>query len=287
MPINAGPEYMEAELAYQQAVTPEERLAGLKKMLTTVPKHKGSEKLVGEIKKKIAKLLEQQEKQRQIAKRTGRSQGIKKEGSARVCIIGTANSGKSSLLAKITNAKPRISEFPFTTTEPEVGVMDYVGIKIQIIELPAIVPEFLETERGSYFASLMKESTLLLSIYAKEEDRRLVRAEMKKMRLKVRLLEISQKEAIESVHELAWKIWKNLGLIKVYTKQLRKAKDFPPIALEKGANIRDLAEKIHKDFVHKFKFARVYGKSVRFNGQQVGLHHILADDDVVELHARE
>ena len=57
MPVNAGPEFMEAELEYQRATTPEERLLGLKKMLKTAPKHKGSEKLLAEIKKKIAKNL--------------------------------------------------------------------------------------------------------------------------------------------------------------------------------------------------------------------------------------
>ena len=288
MPINAGPEYMEAELEYQRAISSEDKLSAMRKMLKTVPKHKGSEKLVGEIKKKISKLLAQQEKQRQIAKRTGRAfSSIKKEGVARVCIIGTTNAGKSTLLARITNAKPRISEYAYTTTWPEVGVMDYVGMKIQVIELPAIVKDFLKTENRGYFISIMKESNLLLVICKNEEDRRLVRAELKKMHLNISSLEISQQEARERPQEVPWKIWKNLDLMKVYTKQPHRAKDFPPIALEKGATIRDLASKIHKDFVQKFRHARVFGSSVRFPGQQVGLQHILADDDIVELHTKD
>lgn len=288
MPVNAGPEYMEAELEYQRAASSEERLLAMRKMLKTAPKHKGSEKLVGEIKKKIAKLLEQQERQKQIAKRAGRAQaGIKKEGAARVCIIGATNTGKSSLLSKITNAKPRISEYAHTTTEPEVGVMDFIGIKVQVVEIPAIVPDFLETDSGSYYASLMKDSSLLLVLYRNEEERKLVRSELRKMRLSVPALELSQQEAQERPQEVPWKIWKNLGLIKVYTKQPHKQKDFPPVSLERGATIRDLAAKIHKDFVEKFRHARVYGSSVKFGGQQVGLQHVLADDDVVELYARE
>ena len=288
MPINAGPEYMEAELEYQRAASSDEKLAGLRRMLKTVPKHKGSEKLVGEIKKKISKLLQQQEKQRLMAKRSGRAlAGIKKEGVARVCILGTTNVGKSTLLAKITNAKPRISEYAYTTTWPEVGVIDYVGMKVQVIEIPSLVPDFSKTENGGYFVSIMKESNLMLVIYKNEEDRRLVRAELKRMHLDIHSLEISRQDARERPQEIPWKIWKNLGLIKVYTKQPHRAKDFPPIALEKGATIRDLAAKIHKDFVQKFRHARVFGSSVKFPGQQVGLQHVLADDDVVELHTKD
>ena len=288
MPVNAGPEFMEAELEYQRATTPEERLLGLKKMLKTAPKHKGSEKLLAEIKKKIAKILEQQERVKQIAKRAGRaSAGIKKEGAARVCIIGATNTGKSSLLAKITNSKARISEYPYTTTEPEIGVLDYIGIKVQVVEIPAIIQDFIETDSGSYFVSLMKESSLLIVLYRNEEERKLVRSELRKMRLSVPTIELSQQEAKERSQDVPWKIWKNLGLIKVYTKQPRKPKEFPPVSLGKGATIRDLATKIHKDFVQKFKHARVFGSSVKFPGQQVGLGHVLTDDDVVELYTKD
>ncbi|MEK6852615.1 MAG: TGS domain-containing protein, partial [Nanoarchaeota archaeon] len=78
-------------------------------------------------------------------------------------------------------------------------------------------------------------------------------------------------------------VWKRLNLIKVYTKQPHREKDFPPIALPKGATVKDLASRIHKDFLRKFKFARIYGPSVKFQGQQVGISHRLEDGDVVEL----
>ena len=91
-------------------------------------------------------------------------------------------------------------------------------------------------------------------------------------------------------------MWRRLNLIKVSTKQPGKKPDYPPVALEKGSTVEDVALHVHKDFIKtniksqgKNKiiirpFARVWGKSVRFDGQTVGMEHVLEEGDVVELH---
>jgi len=285
MPINAGHEYQRAEIEYQQADTLEEKLATSKKMLSVAPKHKGSENLLALIKKRIAKLIKQIDRQKEISRKSGRSIGLKKEGAARVCIIGVPNSGKSTLLSKITNAKPEISDFPFTTKKTEVGILDHRGVKIQIVEIPPIVKDFLKTENGGYLASVIRESTLLILVYRKEEDRRIIKREMRKMGLKIPF--VMYNFEFDTPEQIKHGLWKNLGLIRIFTKQPRKPKDFPPVALKKGSTIQDLAGKVHKDFLKNFKFARVFGKSVKFRGQQVGLNHVLIDEDVVEIHAKD
>ena len=74
-------------------------------------------------------------------------------------------------------------------------------------------------------------------------------------------------------------------MIKVYTKSVDKKKpDYPPVALKKGKTVRDLALVVHKDFVKRFKFARIWGESVKHKGTKVGLDHELKDEDIVELH---
>lgn len=88
----------------------------------------------------------------------------------------------------------------------------------------------------------------------------------------------------EGLDDLRKKIWQKLRLVKVFTKMPGKPKDWPPIALDVGSDIRDLAIFVHKDFVKRFKFARIWGKSARFAGQRIGLDHELADDDIVEFH---
>ena len=90
----------------------------------------------------------------------------------------------------------------------------------------------------------------------------------------------------DDVEDIKQKIWSRLGKIYVFTKQPGKKKDFPPVALEKGSNIEILALKVHKDFVKKFRFARIWGPSAKFDGQQVGLNHVLQEEDIVEFHMK-
>lgn len=284
MPVNPGFAYQKAEIEYTLANTIEEKLAALKKMLQLVPKHKSSENLVADIKKRNAKWLKLKEKQKAQAKKVGRTTSIRKEGAARVCIIGSPNSGKSTLLASITNARPEISDYPFTTKKPEIGTLDFKGIKIQLIEIPSIVKDYLQTEKGPFYISIIKEATLLMITYTNLEEKKLVLDELKKANIKIPFIEYNFSD---KKHEMKEEIWKNLNLIKVYTKQPHKGKDFPPIALKKDSTVLDLAKKVHKDFVENFKYAKIFGSSARFKGQQVGSNHILADDDVIELHMKD
>jgi ribosome-interacting GTPase 1 len=74
-----------------------------------------------------------------------------------------------------------------------------------------------------------------------------------------------------------------LEIVRVYTKTPGKEPDLgTPFVLKKGSKIEDLASKIHKDFIEKFKYARVWGKNV-YDGQMVQRDHILQDGDVVEV----
>src|SRR3989344_5038099 len=82
------------------------------------------------------------------------------------------------------------------------------------------------------------------------------------------------------------KIWNSLNIIKVYTKQPGKEKDYPPVALKKGSIIEDLTAIVHKDFLKNFKYAIVNGKSAKFSSQRVGLKHKLEDEDIVEFHTK-
>jgi ribosome-interacting GTPase 1 len=51
------------------------------------------------------------------------------------------------------------------------------------------------------------------------------------------------------------------------------------------ATVHDLAVEVHREIAERLKFARLWGSNARFDGQQVDRHHVLADRDVVELHA--
>ncbi len=79
-------------------------------------------------------------------------------------------------------------------------------------------------------------------------------------------------------------LFDTLEIIRVYTKVPGKEPDLgEPFVLKKGSKMEDLASKIHKDFLEKLKYARVWGKHV-YDGQMVQRDHVLQDGDVVELH---
>lgn len=303
MPVNAGIHYQKAEQEFHEANTIPEKIMALQKMLATVPKHKSSENLQMELRSKLAKYKQLLEKERKT--KTGkRSTGIKKDGAATVCLTGLTNSGKSYILKKLTDAKPKIADYEFTTKQPEVGMLDYHGIKLQVIEIPAIVRDYNETENGSMFLGIIRNADLIIFVIDiskpdYREQLKLLKDELNKNEISNKIIVIGNKSNIpnskflsvdkledENVNELKDEIWNNLNLIKVYTKQPGKKPSYPPLALKKDSAIKDLATFIHKDFIKNFRFARIWGKSAKHPSQGVGINHLLMDDDVVELHMR-
>jgi uncharacterized protein len=80
------------------------------------------------------------------------------------------------------------------------------------------------------------------------------------------------------------RIYEMLQIIRVYTRAPGKDPDHTaPFVLPKGSRLEDLAERIHKDFKDKFRYARLWGKAV-YDGQMVQRDYMLQEGDVAELH---
>jgi len=139
MPANLPPEYFKAEEKYACARTLEEKILATEELIRAAPKHKGAEKLLKTLKTRLAKL--RQELRKQQARRTGGgpSFAVKKEGAAQVAILGLPNSGKSTLLQRLTAAQLEVAPYPFTTREPVPGMMQFEDVQVQLVEVPAIV----------------------------------------------------------------------------------------------------------------------------------------------------
>lgn len=99
------------------------------------------------------------------------------------------------------------------------------------------------------------------------------------------MLSAKNGDGLESLKE---RIFKDTGLIRIYLKPQSGKVDFDaPLILRKGATVEDVCNALHRDFVRKFRYAMVWGKSVKFPGQHVGLEHVLEDEDVVRLVIRK
>jgi ribosome-interacting GTPase 1 len=145
MPANLTPEYLEAERAFKEANTPAEKIEALEHMLAVIPKHKGTDRLQGDLKSKLAKLKQESEHKH----KGGPSRGapvyhVEKEGAGQVVMAGAPNTGKSSLVRALTHATPEVADYPFTTRVPTPGMMKFEDIQIQLVDLPPLDPQFGE-----------------------------------------------------------------------------------------------------------------------------------------------
>jgi ribosome-interacting GTPase 1 len=141
MPANLSPEYKAAEAAFRKARDPRERLDWLREMLRTIPKHKGTDHLQADIKRRIKDLSEELEGPRKGGARGGPALVVRPEGAAQIALLGPPNAGKSALHARLTGSGAQVAEYPFTTQVPEPGMMLYEDIRFQLVDLPAVSPE--------------------------------------------------------------------------------------------------------------------------------------------------
>ncbi|QEH36113.1 GTPase ObgE [Aquisphaera giovannonii] len=144
MPANLPPPYLKAEEEFRRASTPADRLEKLREMFRLLPKHKGTEKLQSDLKQKISRQKDEIEGGKAGAKKGGVSHAVPREGAGQVVLVGPPNAGKSALLAALTNARPEVAAYPFTTRAPQPGIMMWQDVPVQLVDLPPISPEFLE-----------------------------------------------------------------------------------------------------------------------------------------------
>jgi len=302
MPINAHPEYIEAEKQFHNASTNEEKLKALEEMIRWVPKHKGAETLRKNIKNRYKKL--KQELAKKSKKSKASKKGIKK-AEMQAVLVGLTNSGKSSILKAITNAQPKIASYGFTTSEPEIGTLNHQGCNIQIIDLPPIASE-------NFNKGLINSADTLLITVEKTNEIKPVLDSIKNLNEKAKKIIIFNKidlhdqetqrkisETLKSkkhnfvltstltdqgIEDLKEKILNSFNMIRVYTKHQGKKqnKQDIPITLPPNSTLEDLAEKLLHGYSKKVKHAKIWGPSAKFLGQQVGLKHILKDKDKVE-----
>lgn len=162
MPANLPPQYYELEREYKQERDPREKLRLAEELLRMMPKHKGTDKLQADMKAKIAKLKKLVGGEQQVhgARQASTHDYIQKEGAAQIIFIGPPNAGKSSLIDELTEAKPEVAAYPYTTREPLPGMAEFETLHFQLIDTPPISSESFET----YLANLVRNADLVILV---------------------------------------------------------------------------------------------------------------------------
>lgn len=311
MPANLPPEYFEAEQRFKAAASPSEKVAALEALIATVPKHKGTDKLRADLRRRLSKLREDSAKRKTGARAD--YYNVSREGAAQIALVGFTNSGKSSVLAALTKAKPVVADYPVSTVLPLSGMMPFEDIQFQLVDLPPISNESTD----GWVSGILRNADALLLVVDLTEDadiqaellaERLLRWNIRKRAVMAankadapgteeplaalrekfggtyRVIGISAKRR-EGFEELRDAVFKISGVIRVYSKEPGKEADLSqPFTLPEGSTVLDLAGIVHKDFQHGLKYASIWG-SARFPGQKVAKEHVLKDRDIVELHA--
>ena len=319
MPANLTPQYYAAEENYRQARSPEERIKALQEMLAVIPKHKGTERLQGDIKKRIARFKEEGIKKKQT--KGFNPFGVEKQGAGQAVLAGYPNTGKSSLVGILSRAKVKIAGYPFSTALPVSGMMPYKDTFIQLVDTPPLSVDNIP----SGLIGTFKEADLLLIIVDVStaecleqldgimkilQEREVIDlsdegeiiapipflvlankidqpeaednlAVLKELNPSLEILSVSNTGI--GLENLKDEIYEILNIIRVYGKAVGRVVDKErPFILKKGSTVLDFAAQVHKDFPQKLKSALVWGSS-KFDGQAVAREYVLKDGDIIEL----
>ena len=143
MPTNLPPDYFEAEKRFREALTPADKVICLEEMISTVPKHKGTDKLRADLRRQLSKLKDEAQSHKKHAGHQATFH-VDKEGAGQVVLIGPTNVGKSMLVARLTHAEPEVSPAPYTTRKPLPGMMPVEDIQVQLVDTPPLDRDYIE-----------------------------------------------------------------------------------------------------------------------------------------------
>jgi ribosome-interacting GTPase 1 len=322
MPTNVTPEYKRAEDAYRAAKTVDEKIERLQEMISVLPKHKGTDHLYADLKRRLAKLKLQLEASG--GKRGNRGIDFVRDGAAQVVLIGPPNSGKSSIVTAVTHAHPEVGEYPFTTSRMQPGMARFRDIQIQLIDTPPLTKDHMPMHllgivrsadavlivsdlasdsilddldmifdsfrsRHTHFvgnASSLDRDEVLCMIVANKSDAADAEERLALLQDMVGgVLDITPLSCMqnEDVGRLPDILFNWLGIARVYTKIPGNKPDREhPYTVLRGGTVDDICRHVHRDFAEKLKFARLWRKSD--TPITVSRHEVVQDGDIVELH---
>jgi len=166
MAVNATPQYKKAEEEYRRAQSVQEQIDCLEQMLVLLPKHKASEKVQSDLKTRLKEARAELAAEKAAPKKVGKTFRFPRQGAGQIVILGGPNAGKSRLLAELTSARPEVAPYPFTTREPQPGMMPWEDVVVQLIDTPPITDSFFE----AYLQNIIRSADAALLCFDGSSD---------------------------------------------------------------------------------------------------------------------
>src|SRR5262249_30200244 len=143
-----------------------DKMAALEEMMAVIPKHKGTEKLQAELKKKMSALRKESDQKKGSSGRRESNFVVEKEGARQLALAGAPNAGKSQFVRALTHATPEVADYPYTTRSPIPGMMTLENMRFQLVDLPPVSEEHME----SWTAQIIRNADAVLWIVDLSDD---------------------------------------------------------------------------------------------------------------------
>ncbi len=288
-----------------------ERLRILETLLAELPGYQTGP--YGELRKWVHQLMAETAVRRAAKHRD--ELHVPKEGCAQVVLVGPANAGKSTLLRSLTGRPVAVGDYRFTTLRPAAGIVSAGGARLQIVDLPGLVPGARQGAGGGrlLLACVRAADAILyclpveaagfaegLEVAGDVEGAGIdlpaavwrtkgdlpggaAAAARAAAAFPGRPLATTRQDADrQPVVDLLWSL---LDRIRIWPAP-GGARAREPVVLPRGATVADFVRALDGRWLERFRRARVSGPSARFAGQHVGLTHVLVDGDEVDVALR-
>jgi small GTP-binding protein len=300
-----------AEVAKRRLVGKEgsERVATIRGLLAELPGYRNGP--YADLRKWLEGELEHTRVRGKVLHRD--SLQVRREGAAQVALVGPPNAGKSSLLQALSHIQIKTGDYAFTTLRPVPALTRIGGVLVQLVEIPGLI-EGARDDRGGGRALLgvLRNADAIVYCSAANEpvaSLAVVREEVSAAGIeKPSLVILTKADELaeddlrracddsgadvavsvlddESLDRLREAIWRLTGLIRVFPRRDGRVEE-EPFALDEGATVEDVADRIHHELSASCTGALLWGPSARFDGQRVGRGHVVQDGDVVEVLTR-
>ncbi|MBC8223187.1 TGS domain-containing protein [Candidatus Bathyarchaeota archaeon] len=168
------------------------------------------------------------------------------------------------------------------TTDDIAGLLREYKIRSALVRIRGRVT--LDTVEDAMFGNAVYRPTLVIANKADLSSDPAVVESVRASAAPLEAMVVSAENPGDLKDELGAKLFELLGIVRVYTKQPGKEAAEAPIVGHRGMNVGDLAKLIHSDFYERFKYARIWGPSAKFESGRVGIDHVLLDGDIVQFH---